>query len=67
MTKTDEQRQEKRGAEEVAPIQRHGDGVAAGLAERRRRDLDDPEHQRDFGNFTRSSFDDIHQAASDAI
>jgi hypothetical protein len=37
---------------QVAEIHRHGHGVTAGLAERRREYLDDPECQGDFGNFT---------------
>jgi hypothetical protein len=39
------------GADEIAEIQRHRDGVAAGLAERGRGDLDDPEAERDFRDF----------------
>ena len=45
-----EDRRKDRGADQVAEIHRHGHGVAAGLAERRREDLDDPEYQRDFRN-----------------
>ena len=37
-------------ASRVAEIHRHRHGVAAGLAERRREDLDDPEAERDFRN-----------------
>src|SRR3569623_808380 len=42
----DEERREDRGADQIAEVQRHRHGVAGGLAERRRRDLDDPEAQR---------------------
>jgi hypothetical protein len=40
-----------RGADEISEIQRHRDGVAAGLAERGRGDLNDPEAERDFRDF----------------
>jgi hypothetical protein len=40
----------QRGAGEIAPLQRHGDGVAGRLAQRGRCDFYDPEDQRDFGN-----------------
>jgi hypothetical protein len=52
----DEQNQrgeEQRGAVEIAPVQRHGDGVAAGLAQCRCRDFDDPEDEGDLGNLVR--------------
>jgi hypothetical protein len=42
--------EEQRGPGQIAPVQHHGDGVATGLAESRRRDLDDPEGKRDLGN-----------------
>lgn len=51
-----QEREEQRRSGEVSPIQCHGHGIAAGLAQRRRRDLDDPEDQCDFGNLARGSF-----------
>jgi hypothetical protein len=53
-------------ADQIAPIERHGDGIAAGLAERRRRDLDHPERERDLRNLAqhrlarRMSHADLH-------
>jgi hypothetical protein len=47
----DKQRKENGRSNEVTPIQRHRDGVAEGLSERRCRDLDYPEDKCDFGNF----------------
>jgi hypothetical protein len=41
---------EDKAADRVPEIQRHGSGIAAGFAERRREDLDGPEYQRDFRN-----------------
>ena len=49
----EQQRKKQRRADEIAPIQRHRDGVAAGLAECRRGDFYDPEDKRDLGNFGR--------------
>jgi hypothetical protein len=46
----DEQADEESGALKITPAERHGDGVAAGLAQRRRGDLDDPEDEGDFGD-----------------
>ena len=49
----DEQHQgceEQSSPGQIAPVERHGDGIAAGLAQRRCRDFDDPESERDFGN-----------------
>ena len=43
-------RQEDRRAEQIAQVQRHAQRVAAGLAQRRGEDLDDPEAERDGGN-----------------
>jgi len=44
------QRQEQRGAEQIAPMKRHRDGIAAGLAQRGGGDLNDPEYECDFRN-----------------
>jgi 4,5-dihydroxyphthalate decarboxylase len=49
------QREKKRGAQQVTPIQGHGDRIATSFAERRCRNLDDPEHKRDFWYFSRVS------------
>src|SRR6185437_2493508 len=38
-------------SDEVAPVQRHRDGVAACFTERRGSNLDDPEDESDFGDF----------------
>jgi hypothetical protein len=38
------------GADKIAPVQGHGDAVAAGLAQDSGRDLDDPENEGDFGD-----------------
>ncbi len=46
----DQGHQEQRGSGQIAPIEGHGDGIAAGLAQGGCGDLDDPEHQGDFGN-----------------
>ena len=54
----DQQREEYRRADEIAPVQCHRNRVAAGLAERRRGDLDYPEGERDFGNFIGRAFYD---------
>ena len=43
------------GAGEIAPLQRHGDSIAAGLAQRGGGDLDDPEYERDLGNLAEDS------------
>jgi hypothetical protein len=50
----DKQAEEQGGAGEIAPVERHGDGVAAGLAQRRRGDLDDPEAKGNFGDLAQS-------------
>jgi len=59
---SDEKRQEDARADRVTEIERHRHGVAAGLAERRRRDLDDPEDQGDLGDFARSRVGTGHRA-----
>jgi hypothetical protein len=46
----DEQAEEKSGAGEIAPVECHRDGVAAGFTECCRGDLDNPEDKRDFGD-----------------
>ena len=38
-------------SDEIAPVQRHRDGVAACFTERRGSNLDDPEDESDFGDF----------------
>src|SRR5204863_6300079 len=43
----DEQAEEQRRSGQIAPIERHRHGIAAGFAERRRGDLDDPEPEGD--------------------
>jgi hypothetical protein len=48
----DEQAKEEGGTREIAPVERHGDSVAASLAKRRREDLDDPETESDVGNLS---------------
>jgi hypothetical protein len=45
-----ENRCKDRRPDQIAEIHRHRHGVAAGLAESRRKDLDDPETQRDLWN-----------------
>lgn len=45
---------EDRGADEIAEIHRHRDGIAAGFTERRGENLDDPEAERDGGDFSRA-------------
>ena len=61
MTSTTSSAEKERGAGEIAPIERHGDGVAAGLAQRRGGDLDDPEAEGDFGNLARRRGDLGHR------
>jgi len=51
--KHDQQREKQRGAEKVAPVHGHGDGIAAGLAQRRCGNFYDPENEGNFGNFAR--------------
>jgi hypothetical protein len=46
----DQRRQEYCRTRQIAPVQGHGDRVAAGFAERCRRYLDDPEAERDRGD-----------------
>jgi hypothetical protein len=46
-----QQRKENGRSDEVAQIQRHRDGAAEGLSKRCSGDLNDPENERDFGNF----------------
>jgi hypothetical protein len=41
-----QERKEQRAAGQVAPAERHGHGVATGLAERGGGNLDDPEAER---------------------
>jgi hypothetical protein len=53
----DEEREEYGRTDEIAPVQRHCDAVTASLAERRCRNLDNPESKRDFGNFAQTVFD----------
>ena len=48
---TEKQRRKNDGAQQVAEVQRHGDGVAAGFAERGGGDFDEPKNERDGGNF----------------
>jgi len=43
----DEQAEEQRRSGQITPIERHRHGIAAGFAERRRGDLDDPEPEGD--------------------
>ncbi len=45
-----QQAEEQRGPGQIAPVERHRHRVAAGFAEGRCGDLDDPEGERDFGD-----------------
>jgi len=47
---------ENNAGNEVAQIQRHRHGIAAGLAKRRRKDFDHPKGQRDLWDFARTAF-----------
>src|SRR6516164_1685817 len=60
----DEQREEYGSTDEIAPVQRHRDAVTACLAERRCRNLDNPESKRDFGNFAQIGFDSPRHLSS---
>ena len=46
------------GTQQVAHIHRHGDRVAAGLAQRSRGNLDDPEGKGNFRYLAEAFFDD---------
>jgi hypothetical protein len=50
-----EQREEKRGSGKIALVQRHRTSIAPSLTERRCGDLNDPEYDCNFGNFTDAS------------
>ncbi len=41
---------ENGGADRVAQLHRHGEGIPTRFSERRREDFDDPEGQSDFRN-----------------
>jgi hypothetical protein len=41
---------------QISPIQRHGHGIAAGLAQRRCGDFYYPENERDLGDFAQRIF-----------
>ena len=45
-----------RAAESISPVQRHGDGVAAGFSQGGRRNLDHPKSQGDFRNLAQAVF-----------
>jgi hypothetical protein len=45
-----EEQKENRGADRIAEVQRHRQRIARCLAQRGRRDLDDPEDERDLGH-----------------
>jgi hypothetical protein len=47
----DQRNKEQQAAGKIPPVQCHRDGVAAGFAQSRGGDLDDPEDQRDFRHF----------------
>ena len=53
---------EDEAADGVAEVHRHRNGIAAGFAKRRCKDLDDPEYQRDFRNL--AAFDILIHAVS---
>jgi hypothetical protein len=42
--------EEESGPGQIAPVERHGDGIAAGFAECRCGDFNNPESERYFGN-----------------
>jgi hypothetical protein len=46
----DQRCQKQQASHQITPVECHGDGVAAGLAEGGGGDLDDPEDKRDFRN-----------------
>jgi hypothetical protein len=48
--------QEDQRRDQVSQVHRHGDSVAAGLAQGSREDLDDPESQRDRGDLYEQRF-----------
>ena len=52
----DEARQKERRPQEIAPMQRHGDGIAARFAQCRCKNFDDPEAERDFRDFAKHFF-----------
>jgi hypothetical protein len=47
---------ENNAGNDIAQIQRHRHGIAAGLAKRRRKDFDPPKGQSGFGDLARTDF-----------
>jgi hypothetical protein len=51
----DKDSKENGGADCVAQVHRHGEGIPTRFSERRREDFDDPEDQSDLGHFAQSN------------
>ena len=52
----DKDTDENNAGNDIAQIQRHRHGIAAGLAKRRRKDFDHPKGQSDFRDLARTDF-----------
>jgi hypothetical protein len=52
----DERHKKQERSSQISPVERHGHGIAAGLAQRRCGDFYDPENERDLGNFAERIF-----------